>query len=627
MDARNTLAELKEGFTSRSMLAILYGAIIMQPAVLYLQLYSGVNIASATQYLIILLLTQIGVLLGWPLSRQEIAILFSASGIASGLVYFLWPIQYAYLRTSPVTKAFGIADKLPWFVAPPENSPAIFQRLMFHSDWFPIMGTLGIGFALGLIADMARGVMATQLCGEGEELPFPISNVEAQSIIALAERRPDRMKTFIYSIMIGLVYSIILYTIPLITGFAPIPAPWVDLNYIMESTGSAGGLLGIATDLMYITIGFIVPFKVLVSAFVSGIIFYTIGGRILYQHGIFRNYMPGMSLGMALQFYTFDFLVSPLIGLSVAIAIMPIILKPKLFISALRSLSRLSDAAKRAGYIPLWILLALYFVGSFGTIALTLTLLPHLMPFIWILILLGPAWSFIVMLVTARALGETGVLITIPYVREGVFIAMPYSGYDIWFAPFYVAGYTFTLQPASWAGVMKTMKLTGTRPSSFIKAYLFAIPLALLLSFIYASSLWVMTEIPSTYYPYTAVFWPISAMYTSLWVTKRITILNPEFIAIFFLIGAAIYAAAEIAHLPISPLGVYLGAATAVPYTILMFIGAIVGKYLLPRFLGAEWWQQNRMLVVGGILCGEAVAVALGAIISLIGRSMWIMPY
>jgi hypothetical protein len=46
----------------------------------------------------------------------------------------------------------------------------------------------------------------------------------------------------------------------------------------------------------------------------------------------------------------------------------------------------------------------------------------------------------------------------------------------------------------------------GTRPSSFIKAYLFAILLALLSSFTYVSSLWTMTEIPSTYYSFRAVF-------------------------------------------------------------------------------------------------------------------------
>jgi hypothetical protein len=621
------VSELKEGFTRRSVLAILYGAIIMQPAVLFLQLYSGVNIGGAAQYLMALLFTQLGSLLGWELTKQEVAVIFYSVGTAAGLTYFTWPIYQAYLRTGPITKAFGIADALPWFVAPPANSPAIILRNMLHPDWYPLIGTLGLGFMLGLIADMALGLIAAQLFVETEELPFPISQVEAQTIISLTEKRAEDMRIFLYATIASMGYSLILYTIPLITGFAPIPAPWFDLNYIMDSVGWSGGLLGVGTDPLYLVIGFIIPFRTVATAFVSSIIFYTVLGRFLYQMGIFKNYSPGMNLGMSLQFYILDFLASPLIGLSLALALAPVLFRPKIFLSAFKSLAKLSETARRAGYLPLSTLSAMYFVGSCGTIALTLALLPHLLPYAWVLFLLGPGWSFVAMLVTARVLGETGLLVAIPYVKEGVFVALPYSGYDIWFAPYYVTGYTFTLQPASWAGIIKAMKLTETKPSSFIKAYLYSTALAVVLSFVYASALWAMTEIPSTHFPYTAIYWPISAMYTCLWVTKRLTILNPTFIGAFFATGLALYAVSEIAHAPVSAPGFYLGAATPPPYAIMMFIGAIVGRFVFPRVLGSEKWQRSRAMIVGGILCGEAIAVALGALISLLMKSMWILPY
>jgi hypothetical protein len=84
--------ELKEGFTRRSILAIFYGAVIMQPAVLFLQLYSGVNIGGAAQYLMALLFTQLGSLIGWELTKQEVAVIFYSVGTAAGLTYFTWPI-------------------------------------------------------------------------------------------------------------------------------------------------------------------------------------------------------------------------------------------------------------------------------------------------------------------------------------------------------------------------------------------------------------------------------------------------------------------------------------------------------------------------------------------------------
>jgi len=622
----------EEGLTKRSFLAILYSALILQPIIIFTSLYAGTTIAGAIQYLVILVFAEIARLYGSRLTKQEVFVAFFGSGIAAtaGSI-FISLLFKGYLRTGTLTKAFGIAKRLPIWVAPPEDSPTYLIRTLLHIDWLPAISTLLVGMLLFLIADLGAGLLAAQMYVEVERLPFPLAQVSAQAISTLAERPVDRIRYFALFTIIGIVYGILLFSLPVLMNIQLIPYPWVDANEFLETKmGLYGASFGIATDLIYFATGFVLPLRVAVSQFIGAMTVWFLGNIIILRLGLWPSWLPGMRIQLAALRSALDFWASPTIGMTIAAAIMPLVLRPRYLISSIKSLIKLSETSKRAGYLPLWILITLYLIGSLGSIALTLYLVPSFMPYWWSLVLLSPVWSLIYILVSARSLGETAYTLPVPYFREGLLVFLPYNGVDIWFAPIYtptVIGGISTVSGHGWAQSVKVCKLTNTKVSSMLKAWAIGSLIALITGIMYVSTFWSIAPVPSSYYPATVIGWPISAMYTCLWISKRIVIFNPMTMISGFIIGSIMYALQELAHIPFSFIGFLIGASNFIPISITTFIGAMFDKFFLTRVIGKQKWDMYRNVAVAGLLCGEGIVLGVTSIIVVISKSAINLPY
>ena len=74
----------KSGLTRRSILGILYAAVVVQPAVIWVYLATGNLILSAAIYAFILLFSELAAFSGTPLSKQEILMMIGCSMAATG---------------------------------------------------------------------------------------------------------------------------------------------------------------------------------------------------------------------------------------------------------------------------------------------------------------------------------------------------------------------------------------------------------------------------------------------------------------------------------------------------------------------------------------------------------------
>ncbi|HYA22321.1 MAG TPA: hypothetical protein VEG31_04020, partial [Thermoproteota archaeon] len=230
---------------------------------------------------------------------------------------------------------------------------------------------------------------------------------------------------------------------------------------------------------------------------------------------------------------------------------------------------------------------------------------------------------FIQGILSARATAETGLGVTIPYIREAMLVSFTKPGdVAVWVAPF---------APAPGNAIIthrvKVAKLLNVKPLDYYKAYILFLGLALVLSFLYVSVFWIMAPIPSSFYPYASYNWPVQALYFSLWVSRSIDIFKLDVIA--GTAAVSFLAVIVSSYLPsnlFSPIGLLVGFQTLPPYTFTALIGALVGKWL-ERRMGKEKWEMRRSVILAGTFCGIALAVALAVGIAIIGRVVTSRPF
>lgn len=626
--------EYKEGFSSVVVIAILYSALVMIPMVIFSTLYGvGGGIGGAIPYIMLIMITQMSTLLGRkPFTRQEIYTAYVATAVTSSYTGMgVYAIFNTYMRSAPGIK---IAPYIPTWAAVPLSSDAYLSRTLLNLDWVPFilvnMGTTVFWY----IANMTLGLLAAQQYLEIERLPFPFAKVGAEAVITLSERAPDRLKYFIFFFIPGAAFSTLIYALPIVsaavTRRAPItivPMFWVDISNLIDPA-LPGSAFGLATDPLAFAAGFIIPFDVAVSMFVGAIAVSTVGNSVLYRAGMLPRVYRMMSIPMNYTYSYLDFWASPIIGLMISVALMPLILHPRSLVDLFRSLSKLSRAGKAAGYIPLAPLLGLYVGSSLATVAITMYLCPGFMPYLPIALVMGVLWPFIFVMAQGRGVAVSGYELSIPFVWEGVLGTIPYNGVDVWFAPLYTSRQVGIGSPtAAWTGTVAVAKLTGTRLSSIYKAWFLALPITWAMTWIFTSAFWNLAPIPSTFYPYTAQTWPMSAAITDLFMSKTFTTaLSPIWIGGAFAAGTAMYMVANLLHVPNFAIGFVLGASGYIPGPFATLIGAILHRYLISRVLG-KTWDQYKATAVAGLTCGEGIVMGLAALLAVFFNSLIIIPY
>jgi hypothetical protein len=147
------------------------------------------------------------------------------------------------------------------------------------------------------------------------------------------------------------------------------------------------------------------------------------------------------------------------------------------------------------------------------------------------------------------------------------------------------------------------------------------------ISFIFWSIFWTMAPIPSAFYPWAAIQWPVSSLNTSLFISRALQIFKPDIIlgtaALVWLVAQG----ADFLKIGFfSPIGFLSGITTLPPFSLTYLIGALVGKYL-ERRIGKEKWDTGKAVVIAGVMCGEALAIATAIAITIIGKVVTSQPF
>ena len=521
-----TPTSFEDGFTTKSIVGVLFVAFIMIPGNMYLSLMVGGSLGAAAEWVTIILFAEITKRSFTSLSRQEVYVLYyvAAGLIAAETGAFEGLLWNQYLRQSPAAKQFGIANIFPNWWAPPLDSPAILTRTFFHADWVVPIVVLVAGMIISRLSWFSVAYTLFRVNSDYERLPFPYAPVAAQGATALAETSQGveswRWRVFSAGAMIGLVFGAIYVAIPAITGalltepIQLIPIPMVDFTQVTGNFIPATPL-GFTAHLGPIFSGMVMPFWGVMGTF-FGIVAVSIANPILYDLGYLELWQPGMGAIDTFFMNSVDFWMSFGLGAALAVALIGIFQLIRNWLAARGKVgaeARSWDPPAGRGDIPIWGAVGLYLLATCGIIAMAWVLVPQAERFIWFFLFFGLIFTPFQAFVDARLVGMVGQTISIPYVRETTILLSGYPGVDIWFVPFPLSNYGAQAQK------FREVELTGTSFTSIIKAEFVMIPIVLVATFLYSSYIWKLAPVPSASYPYAQVMWRLRALQTCLWFT------------------------------------------------------------------------------------------------------------
>jgi hypothetical protein len=626
------LPRYKRGLTWRSLLGLIYITFVFQAAFAYMHLMTGSTPSlGAVQWATILLFVELAaVFAGVRLTLQEAVIIYLASGQTIKYWWFLAPttgnlshpgwIYQLYLRHSPVAKALGIAEKIPWFYAPTSPEPWI-MRTFLHPEWSIVAMWTMVYFLEALFADLAMSTLTYNVYAVVEKLPFPLVDPVVDTTKAMVERDWRKTGVLAATALASMAYAFVLYTLPLIgrvfwnVSISVIPIPWIDWNSYIQ-TVLPGSSLGIATDLSVYATGFIIPFQAALGLLIGSIAIQIVGNHLLVSQGwtgFAREYTYGMPIQTIWERTTLWAWTMPIVGFTLAVGIVPLLLHRELIVKAVMALKKVKESAVG---ISLPVIIGLFLSFSLALAFLDYWLAPDIP--LWVYILLNAIWPFFLLLISVRGEG-LGVSVGIPYVRELTLKAVGYTGIDAWFVPVYL--------PSSWVSGFVTCDRTETSQKDYIIAMFIIFPLALIFGFITMQSLWSLAPIPSHVYPGVLYSWPVMATIQSIFISP----IAGEFFRVERMIyglvaGVALYILGDRLGFTALVVGIAGGIGSAIPGALATFIGAVVGRVVM-RLVGREWWMTYRGIIFAGVLLGEGLIVTVGTGLAIIMKSMWAAPY
>ncbi len=642
--------EFKEGFTLRTVLGVLFVGMVMMPGGIYLGLVAGVQIGPAAEWVTIILFTELARRSFTVLRKQEIYVLYY---VAAGLtqIYaaqvlsggaFAVCIWNQYLIQSPHAVGFGIVDKIPHWVVPGPDSNAILERTFLHQDWIWPFALIVGTTVLFRFQWISLGYPLFRLTSDIERLPFPLAPVAAQGATALAEITSKsetwRWRIFSTGAMMGLLFGAVYVGVPAITGafmsepLTIIPIPFVDLTKQTEVL-FPGAIAGLSLDLVFIFVGFIIPFPVIVGQFCAMVLGQFVAAPIMFKMGMLPLWSRGMDSIRTMMATSLDFWLSVQIGTSLCVAAIGLFYVVRALIRGVKKKKK-TPLPKGRGDFNIPILLIIWLLSTLGFILLCHYLINHGRPrvewfpislFLFYGLVFTPLQSYI----TARMQGMTGQAVFIPYVREGTIILSGYKGIDIWFAPLPMFDHGWAAQK------FREVELTGTKFTSIIKAEVFMLPVMLVCSFIFWGFFWKLSAIPSAVYPYVTKFWPVGAMFQCLWATATseghnylLEAVKWDVIGSSFGVGFLSYGILYVVGAPLMAFYGFVMAFAAWPhFTIPMFVGGLLGRYyFMPKF-GVEKWRRYAPVLLAGYSCGMGLIGMTAAAVALLFQSISYLPF
>ncbi len=673
-DEGQDLGPFEDGFSSRTVLGALFVALVMMPGSIYLGLVAGQSLGSAAEWVTIILFAEMARRSFTHLKRQEVFVLFYvASAIAAVAMAqialsggpFAAAIWRQYLIQSPQTST--LAKDIPDWVVPPVHSGAIQHRNLAHPDWWwsqskgilsPLL-LIVFGYFLGRMAWFGLGYILFRLVSDMERLPFPMAPVAAQGATALAEstdrdesgelRRGKSWRWRVFSVgaALGTAFGCLYVLLPVVTGLflaKPImlfPIPFVDFTRNVEGVLPAS-LISISFDAGLLLVGMLLPFRLVLGTFVACLATSVFGNPILLKLGAFPHWRPGNGLLVNQMILSFDFWMSVSIGIAGAVAAVGVYSMLKTFVKSRRA--RPSSAgdqretpglhagaarhpSKERGDFPLWVAAALFIAATGGFAWISHILVPGFPT--WIILAFGFLWTPLQSYISARLIGLTGRGITVPFLKETVFITSGYKKVDIWFAPIPLWDFGMVAQR------FRELELTRTRFTSIIKAEFLMAPIIFVCSFLFWWFFWRLNQIPSVSFPYAARIWPVAARQAYLIFTANSTdqplllqALNPKTIAGAFGVGLVLYMGLSAFGMPVVFFyGLIGGLGVPLHGVLPLLAGALAGRYYFQRRFGRKVWSRYVPVVAAGFSCGMGLAGMTAVAFSLIAQCTRELPF
>jgi hypothetical protein len=542
---------------------------------------------------------------------------------------FLMPIFNLYVANSPEVEALGIAKFIPswWAARGAQADLAYFLRDLYSPPMLlPLILALTVSF-LGLVADISLGLFAYQRFVTVEKLAFPAQTANAEAIVVLSGTDISRRRLLLVSAAFGLFYNIFSWFLPYALGvpiFQLFPRGLQDATILVEAI-SPGSSLGIDVTLFTILAGTIVPLKVLIVMAVSSILAYTIGNHYLVEMNLWKDWAPGLGLGWAFFRSQMYWWTSVTIGLAIATALAPFIVRPRGLIKLIKSFSTsISGNQFHTREIPPRLLLLAFLASTSAAVVLFHLLVPGFP--VWVLLMLSLGWSFVATMVSTQSAGITYGGFFIPYIKESAIYFSGYRGVDAWFGRDYML---LSLGGVNIANMLKMGSICGVGVKEYIKGYIITVMATLMFGFLFVTLMWKAAPIPSYTYPFTVSGWPVMALEAARW-TKWLwegVIFKPDVILGAFLGGIVIYSISDLLlHMPWALVTILTGINLLPSITLGQFVGGIIGQ-VIPRVVGKEWWNSRRNLILVGTAIGDGLGIAMGTILLVLGRSMWMLPY
>ena len=630
----------KEGFGWKAVLGGVFVGFLMVPGGMFLNLMIGdQGYGQAVNWVTLIFFTEIARRCRSSLSRQESYILFAVAGGVLGMSvggYFNNFIWDQYLMQSPYASKFGIAHRVPIWVAPPPGSEAFTTRSLLHPDWWPQLLMMGIWIVWGRLNFYSLGYVLFRITSDVERLPFPFAHIAAQGVTALAESDKEtwRWRVFTIGSTIGIAFGAIYVAVPTLTSVAfgkpinLIPIPFIDFKQNIQDILPAVPL-ALSTSLGFIFAGFVMPFWVVVGGAIGGTLGRLIINPIMYHSGVLTTWTRGSNVIETGIANSIDFWMSWGIGTGVGVAIIGMFAAIRGALRARKSETerKLREPPKGRGDIPVPLALLFYVVSTSGTIIICHLLVPKFP--IWILLVFGFGYTPLISYISARMIALTGRAVDFPYLREATFVLSGYRGIDIWWAPIPLDN------AGGGAQVFREIELTGTKFSSLFKAQLFMIPIGIASSLLFWSLIWKMGEIPSGAYPYAMRFWPQNAFWQCFWRTATTTG-NEFFLSAIkrdIVIGGTVFAVGSFALLSIFRLPTLLiygiiGSTGADPTNAIpMLFAALAGRYYFAKKFGTGNWRKYTPILAAGYGCGFGLIGMVSIAISLISKAVSQMPF
>ncbi|MGC9014343.1 MAG: hypothetical protein ACP5KW_08245 [Thermoproteota archaeon] len=640
---RKEATRFKSGLTLRTILALLLSSAIFMPVGAYLAMTSGAGLAGAHAYIVLILFIEIASIVGSPLTKQELFLILVMMQV--GTIDMFNFIYRQYLVTSPIGWSFidpytkkPVPEVIPSFYAP--NWKYVeFSRTYLSSVWLlPVLLTVTMT-VLSVLAEMSLTIICSQLYIATEKLPFPLAEIPGELVSTLADRRSKKMEVFTIAMLAGSIYSFLLYGVRGIAlglwniNLQLIPVPWIDLTTGLFGVEKylPGAALGIATDPIAWVSGFLIPFPVLVYMLVASIFTWVIGNHLALT--VFSNVFPdwksewtyGMTMSLVWQRSTLRVWIMPMIGVTLAIAVLTLIKHRRAIVRGLLSLWKITGIERLPGLPSLPFVLTVYFSSTIASVLIFKYFIPEF-PLIPALVV-SVVFSFINAVIGTRSLGETGVGVSIPYIWPATIFLTGYEKIDAWFLSPVIAGST----TPSWVQTIKVAQLTETKLTDFFYAYIFAFLFDLIFATIYANLFWAIAPIPSTTYPYTLVSWPVTVINQLVWATRQIFNVNLNVGLFFFVLTVIVGALGDLAQsrlsIPFSLMGLVAGMSSLPAFTIPLFMSGFVSNFVLSRVFGKERWNQNKAVIVAGIATGNGIIIGVITVLTLLVKIGWSLPF